>query len=124
MTQASQGRNARRAQKVSHVHWKVKQVAMEAAGQLYEKLMADNKIFEAWKKQNPDCQNAQELELKFIAKNWSKCVPYARATMAIMLRGPLPSALKDEISDALILDARLVRGRADPKVIAGALKNG
>ena len=94
----------------AHCHVMVKEFAVEAAGCLYEKVMGDNKVFEEWKRQNPDC-TPKQLEERFIARNWGKCLDFARATMAAMLRGPYPEVLKDQILDALIKDGTLNRGR-------------
>jgi hypothetical protein len=94
----------------AHCHKMVAEIAKEAAGQLYERLMGEDIYYKEWRRQNPDC-TAKELERRFIAKNWGKCIDFARATLATMLNGPLPDSLKDEIVDALSKDASLRRGR-------------
>ncbi len=93
-----------------HCHVMVREFAREAAGQLYEKVMGDNRVFAEWKRQNPNL-NAKQLETRFVERNWGKCLDFARATMAAMLRGPYPEHLKDQILDALIKDGSLNRGR-------------
>lgn len=87
-------------------HKMVAAVAKAAAGELYDTVMGDNEVFSAWKRQNPGA-TPKQLELRFIAKNWSKCLPFARATLATMLNGPLEEHLKDQIVDALSKDASL-----------------
>ena len=103
-----------------HVHKLVAQVAKEAAGQLYDRLMGDNMIRKAWQDQNPEATE-KELESRFISRNWGQCIPFARATLATMLTAPLDSRTKDDILEALVLDAQLVRGRAKPDQIMGAI---
>lgn len=98
---------------VAHCHVQVREVAKAAAGELYDKLMGDNRLFEAWQKQNPDCSR-QELERRFIEKNWPKCVQFARATLAALLRQPdVDEKTKLEIVDVLAKDQSLVRGRVN-----------
>lgn len=93
-----------------HAHVLVAETAKALAGDLYERLMGDNKYYEAWKTKNPEA-TPKELEQRFIARNYGKCIPAARTTLALMLKGPLDDALKEQISEALCLDATLVRGR-------------
>jgi hypothetical protein len=98
-------------QRVQHCHKMVRSVAKEAAGQLYETVMGDNKIFEEWKRQNPGA-SPKQLELRFIERNWGKCVQFARTTLTCMLRqNNIPESVKEEILDALVKDASLTRGR-------------
>lgn len=98
---------------VAHCHVQIREVAKAAAGELYEKLMGDNRLFLAWQKQNPDC-SPKELERRFIEKNWPKCIQFARASLAALLRQPdVPEATKLEIMDVLTKDQSLVRGRKD-----------
>lgn len=94
----------------AHCHKMVAQVAKAAAGELYEKLMGDNACYEAWKKANPEA-SPRELERRFVAKNWGRCLQIARATLTLMLRQPIDSKTKDGIMEALRLDATLMRGR-------------
>lgn len=96
---------------VAHCHKAVAAVAKAAAGELYEKMMGDNNFYAAWQRQNPDC-SPKELERRFIARNWGKCLEFARKTMALMLSNPnVPEKVKEEIMDALEKDAMLMRGR-------------
>ena len=105
-------------------HKMVKEVAMSAAGELYETLMGDNRFYEEWKRQNPDV-SAKVREKRFIEKNWGKCLEFARTTLTIMLRDPnVAESLKEEIFDALTKDALLVRGRPErQKRVFGKVMN-
>ena len=88
-------------------HVKVKEVAVAAAGELYETMMGDDRFFAAWKKQNPGA-NAKELERRFVDRNWPKCLDFARHTMVLMLRQPdVSEKVKDEILDVLEKDKSL-----------------
>lgn len=109
-----QNRAARRATSnpgLSHCHKKLKEVAIALAGATYEMLMsADNDSYWQWKKSHP-LMNAKQLEREFIRVNWSKHVVPARTTLALLLREPLDEKIKEEIVEALTLDATLLRGR-------------
>jgi hypothetical protein len=95
----------------SAVHKEVREVARAAAGELYENVMSNNDIFERWKKQNPGASR-KELERRFIAKNWSRCIPFARATMAHLLTlSTVDSTTKERIIDVLVKDQQLRVGR-------------
>lgn len=98
-------------QKNAHCHKMIREVARAAAGELYDKVMGDNKVFAEWKRQNEGATTKQ-LEDRFIDRNWGKCIQFARATLATMLRqNNLPEKVKEEILDALVKDASLTRGR-------------
>lgn len=100
------------------VHREVREVAREAAGQLYDKVMSDNLIFERWKQQNSGA-SAKELERRFVAANWPRCVPFARATLAHMLTlSTVDSSTKERIMSALVKDQQLRVGRSTPQAIA------
>jgi len=82
-------------------------VAQAAAGELYENVMSNNAYYEAWKKQNPGL-NAKQLESRFIAKNWQKCIEIARATLVEMLKRPdIGEDMKDGIMEILEGDYEL-----------------
>lgn len=93
-----------------HVHKEVAAVAREAAAELYETVMADNLVRAEWKRQNPGADEATLLA-RFVERNWGKCIPFARATMARLLTTNLDTATKDRIMKALSLDSSLMRGR-------------
>lgn len=93
-------------------HFMVRKAAMEVAGELYEKMMSNDALFKRWKELNPGLEGGG-LEKAFIMKNWPRCIPVARATLAVMLRGPLADGLKEEIVDALHKDQTLRAGRPD-----------
>jgi len=99
MTQASQT-----GQRVCHV--RIREVAREAAAELYESMMSQNVFYEAWKKQNTDVVgNEKELVRRFVDRNWVKCIDFARGTLAHMLTRPdVAESLKDEIMNVLTKD--------------------
>lgn len=100
--------------KPAFCHKAVRQVAQVAAGELYESLMSDNRLYEVWQKSNPGL-TGKALESRFIAKNWGKCIEFACATMALMLRRPdISESVKAEIFEALKLDASIPIGRMAP----------
>lgn len=94
----------------SHAHWLVRNTAVEMAHELYDTMMTDNEWYKVWKKQNPGLDKS-ELETRFVERNLSQLLPQARATLAGMLRTTVDERLKEEIYQALILDATLVKGR-------------
>ncbi len=94
-----------------HAHKQVYETATEMAHELYDKLMSDNALAEAWRRQNPEC-TPKQLENRFVAKHRAKCIPAARATLAAMLTGPYDDAFKSRVHEALVLDMTLKRGRA------------
>lgn len=95
-----------------HCHKLVAKIAREACAELYERLMGENVVRTEWKRQNPDCTEHQLLA-RFVNRNWSKCIPFARATLARLLTTSIDDKTKDEIMEALMLDQTLTRGRAD-----------
>jgi len=97
---------------IAHRHIQIREVAKAAAGHLYERLIGDSRYYEAWKRENPDA-GPQELEHRFVERNWPKCIPYARESLAEMLRRPdVPETAKAQIMDVLAKDQSLIRGRA------------
>ena len=94
----------------AHCHEMVAATAKEFAGELYDTVMSNNLVRAKWIADHPE-MTPKQLEDEFIRVNWGKCIEGARTTLALMLRGPLDSALKESISQALILDATLKRGR-------------
>ena len=105
----------------AHCHKVIRKVAMEAAGELYERLMGDDQFYDAWRNQNPGL-SPKQLETRFIAKNWGKCIDFARASLACMLSRPdVADSLKEDIVEVLTLDATLIRGRQHPAQILGTV---
>lgn len=93
-------------------HFIVAQTAKEMAGAMFEELMRDNGRFAAWKAVCPELTPG-ELQTRFIAQMWPLLIKSARATLAQMLATNISETLKAQISDALIKDASLKRGRAN-----------
>jgi len=94
----------------AHAHKLVYQTAVGIAHELYDNLMSVPAFYAEWKRLNPEA-TAKQLETRFVKRHVGKCLPQARATLTLMLRGPHDSALKEQIHEALCLDAALVRGR-------------
>ena len=105
----------------AHCHHMIAQVAKEAAGELYDVVMADNVVFTEWKRQNPGC-TPPILVKRFIAKNWGKCIPFARATLTRMLTTNIDESLKEQIHEALCLDNTLIRGRTPAPELPSLIK--
>jgi hypothetical protein len=95
----------------AHCHKLLAETAKAMAHELYDKMMLDNEWYAIWKRRNPGA-NALALESRFVAKNWGKLVPQARAILGQMLGNPsLDPSQAEQIYDALVLDNSLVRGR-------------
>jgi hypothetical protein len=117
MTKSSPERKQRRS--LGHCHWQIADTAKAMAHELYETVMANNQVREQWVKSNLDC-NAKELERRFVAKNWHKCVAAARSTLAAMLTGPYDEAFKQNIHEVLVLDASLRHGKGQSRAPANS----
>jgi len=96
---------------VAHCHIQIREIAKAAAGHLYERLIRDSRYYEAWKRENPDA-GPQELERRFVEKNWPKCIAYARESLAEMLKRPdVLQTAKAQIMEILAKDQSLIRRR-------------
>lgn len=93
-----------------HCHYFIARTAQGMARELYEIAMRDNNIYKEWKAQCPEL-TPEILEDKFVLLLWPKLIEQARATLAKMLRTIDNDTLKNQIHDALVLDASLRRGR-------------
>lgn len=103
----------------AHCHKLLASVAVNCAAELYETLMADNMLYDAWKKQHPGA-SSKTLARIFVSKNWGRCLGIARATLARLLESPTISPeYKETIMEALVLDGTLMKGRVDPAEIIG-----
>ena len=107
------------SEKVAHVM--VAKVAREAANELFETLMGQNEIRDHWRNGHPG-KSEKELRRLFVVKYWGDCIPFARATLARMLDGPLDEGLKEQIADALIKD-RALRPAESSKAPAAEIIN-
>ena len=94
----------------AHAHKIIASVAREAANELYDELMRDNGLRAAWKAKYRG-YSEKRLRAVFVARNWGKCLPLARATLARLLVTSPDEALKESVYEALCLDATLMRGR-------------
>lgn len=94
-----------------HAHNMVASVAVNAAYESYEVLMANNQLFSAWKAKHPGA-SAKGLALAYVKRYAESHIPIARATLAALLTSPTISEdYKESIVEALALDASLQRGR-------------
>lgn len=105
----------------AHAHVLVAQTARDLCLASYENIVFNNALYDAWKKQNPQCTTTKELELAFVAKYVESYIDVARATLAHMLTLPGDEGLKETISDALILDKTLAKGRLNKTAIVGSI---
>lgn len=102
----------------AHCHILIAKTAQEMTRELYAAVMQDDKLYSQWKKMHPDA-NSKKLEEEFVKKYWGKAVEGARGLLAHMLNNPMDEVLKNEISEALILDNTLIKGRKNPTYIMG-----
>lgn len=93
-----------------HAHIMIIKTARELAGALWEEVMRDNAQYAIFKSMHPG-YGPKALQQHFIAAATTRLLPQARATLAEMLATNIPEHLKEEIKDALVKDAALVRGR-------------
>lgn len=113
----------KRGQKIAHCHTKVRDVARGLADANYDELMSFDPLWKAWKAKHPEATKVRLRQL-YVNQFWGRYIPMARATMGLLLRDPhLDEKVKDEILEALALDATLIRGRANPAIVAGEIKN-
>ena len=89
-----------------HAHEMVASVARGICDNMYETAMSDNALRKAWKAKHPG-MNEAALLAAFMGRFLESCLPAARATLTAMLREPYNDDLKQNIADALILDASL-----------------
>ena len=94
----------------ANCHILVAKTAQAMARECYDSFMQSNPQYAAWREANPGL-SGEALEARWIVTRWGLFVEPARATLAEMLRQPIDEALKKQISEALILDAQLIRGR-------------
>lgn len=99
----------------AHCHKMIAQVAQDMTRVLYGALMENNDLYAKWKEKHPGA-SSKGLEDSFVKQYWGEAIEGARATMAHMLHIPGNEHLKEAISDALILDAQLVKGRVENHV--------
>lgn len=102
-----------------HAHKLIASTAANCAAELYETLMSNNQLYDAWKKSHPGA-GEKGLRLAFVAKYTSGCLGIARATLARLLESPtISDEHKETIMEALELDASLMMGRKNPAEIVG-----
>lgn len=103
-------------------HKLVAETAKGLAGAFYENMMTvDDEVWAEWKERFPDVPQSK-LQDYFVEMSFGRFLGEARATLAAMLRSPIPEALKEQIHEALVLDNDLKGGRTrqirSPKTMA------
>lgn len=93
-----------------HAHKMVMLQAVELANAGYDNLMSNNAIYSEWKRKHPN-MGPKALRAAFLKKYLFAHIEPARATLAGMLNLPIDPNLKNDIHEALVLDATLMRGR-------------
>lgn len=102
-----------------HAHELVASTAANCAAELYETLMANNQVYDSWKKKHPGATE-KGLRLAFVKKYTADCLGIARATLARLLASPTISPeYKEAIMEALERDGSLMLGRAEAAEIVG-----
>lgn len=91
-----------------HAHRLIAETAEGMASAIYAALMQKNEWYAAWKRKFPRA-HGEELERIFVRLYASSYIMRARATLAGMLKDRHYSAMHEEISEALILDAQFKR---------------
>lgn len=99
----------------AHVHILIAKTAQDMTRALYDATMMNDLLFTEWKRQHPGMA-ARGLEEAFVKKYWPLAIEGARATLTHMLTLPGDEGLKFTISEALIADATLVKGRKEGHV--------
>lgn len=95
-----------------YAHKLVYETALKMAEAVYEIYMAKvNPEYRAWKDANPGL-SGDSLGRAWAAKAAPQYFAQARATLAGMLQRQLPEELKQQIADALILDAQFEPARS------------
>ncbi len=122
MTKSSPSRATRKwssKPNAAAAHKLVREVAVQMAHEAYAALMSRNEWYDALKLANPGVPG-EWLEKGWVNAHWGEFIEGARATMAGMLAGPQDGPLKEQIAEALMLDATLTRVRASGAKIMGA----
>lgn len=91
-----------------HAHRLIAETAEGIASAIYAGLMQRNLWYDAWKARFPKAKG-EELERIFVRLYAASYIMRARATLAGMLADRHYSAMHEEISEALILDAQFKR---------------
>lgn len=89
-------------------HKLVMETARGIAGAHYEMLMSSNQWYSSWKATHPEL-SGEALQRRYIEDAWGRYIGEARHTLAGMLRQPIAEDLKEQIHEALVLDAGVPR---------------
>jgi hypothetical protein len=104
------GRSARRlARPTGTAHKLVMETAQSMAAEIFDELMKRDEWWKMWKERYGDDKSQEALQRIFIRQASPKLLAGARAVLANLLTTTVDPTLKDQIEDALLLDATLVR---------------
>lgn len=95
----------------AHAHRLLADTAKGIAAEMFEIVMKDNAVFDAWKAKYPGL-TTELLRRRFVAKYWPDHLEAARTALALLLRKiDGDEAKKELIVEALVLDQRFRVGR-------------
>ena len=102
----------------AHVHHLIAKTAQDLARVDFDRLMSHprlgNEAFRGFRSYFPEGTPTKTLELEFVKRMWPIYIQPARDTLTRLLTTLTNDVLKNEISEALILDSTLKRGRLAP----------
>lgn len=102
----------------AHVHILIAKTAQDLARANFDHLCShSNTAFAGFRAYFPEGTPLARVEEEFVRRMWKHHIDAARDTLVALLSQPLPDVLKNEISEALIQDRSLIRGRRSPTQI-------
>lgn len=108
----------------AHVHHLVAKTAQDLCRSDFERLMTHptlgNEAFRGFRRYFPEGTPTKTIEVEFVKRMWPLYIDPARTTLTALLTTLSNDVLKNEISEALILDATLKRGRLAPDQIVAS----
>lgn len=107
----------------AHVHHLIAKTAQDLCRVDFDKLMSHptlgNAAFRGFRAYFPEGTPTKTLETEYVKRMWPLYIDPARDTLTHLLTTLSNDVLKNEISEALILDASLKRGRLVPDQFLG-----
>lgn len=102
----------------AHVHHLIAKTAQDLCRVDFDRLMSHprlgNEAFRGWRAYFLEGTPTKVLETEFVKRMWPIYIDPARTTLTRLLTTLTNDVLKNEISEALILDSTLKRGRLAP----------
>jgi hypothetical protein len=102
----------------AHVHLLIAKTAQDLCRADFDRLMSHpklgNEAFRGFRRYFPEGTPTKTLEVEFVKRMWPIYIDPARTTLTALLTTLSNDVLKNEISEALILDSTLKRGRLAP----------